>query len=294
MTDLTYIFCEIDDFCKDFEKYFSKRALSNGNKIRNREMRMTLAEVMTISIYYHESGFITFKDYYEKQVFVHMTRDFKLVSYNRFIELRKMAMLPLLVFLVVRKMATCTGISYIDSFPLKVCHIKRESGHKVMRDIAKKGKTSVGWFYGLKLHAIINHKGEIVSFTISPGNVADNNTDIIYGITKGIFGKLFGDKGYLLRKEVREKIAKNNLSIFTKGKKKMPAKPMLQIDKELLQKRGVIESVGDILKNHLQLEQTRHRSVCGYFTHLFSSLIAYQMREKKPSIESFVKNLIPA
>jgi hypothetical protein len=294
MTDLTYIFCEIDDFCKDFEKYFGKRMLSCGNQIRKREMRMTLAEVMTISIYYHESGFMTFKDYYEKQVLMHMSKDFKLVSYNRFIELRKMAMLPLLVFLVARKMANCTGISYIDSFSLKVCHIKRESGHKVMRGIAKKGKTSIGWFYGLKLHAVINHKGEIVSFTISPGNVADNNTNVIYSLTKDLFGKLFGDKGYLLRKEVREKLAENDLSIFTKGKKKMSVKPMLQIDKELLQKRGVIESVGDILKNHLQLEHARHRSFWGYFTHLFSSLIAYQMREKKPSIESFVKNLIPA
>ncbi|MBY0110245.1 MAG: transposase, partial [Candidatus Babeliaceae bacterium] len=123
MTDLTYIFCEIDDFCKDFEKYFGKRPLSSGNKIRNREMQMTLAEVMS--------------------------HDFKLVSYNLFIELRKMAMVPHLVFLVVRKMATCTGISYVDSFPLRVCHIKRESGHKTMRRIAQKGKTSVGWFYGL-------------------------------------------------------------------------------------------------------------------------------------------------
>jgi Transposase DDE domain len=291
MTDLTYIFCEIDDFCKDFEKYFGKRMLSCGNQIRKREMRMTLAEVMTISIYYHESGFMTFKDYYEKQVLMHMSKDFKLVSYNRFVELRKMAMLPLLVFLVARKMANCTGISYIDSFSLKVCHIKRASGHKTMRKIAKK---SIGWFYGLKLHAIINHKGEIVSFSITPGNVTDNNDAVIYALTNDIFGKLFGDKGYLLRKEVHENLANQKLSVFTKVKKNMASKPMLPIDKQLLQKRGVIESVGDILKNHLQLEHTRHRSLWGYFTHLFTSLIAYQMREKKPSIESFVKNLIPA
>jgi Transposase DDE domain len=294
MTDLIYIFCEIDDFCKDFEKYFGTRALSAGDKIRKRDMRMTLAEVMTISIYYHEYGFTTFKDYYEKQVIAHMFHDFKLVSYNRFIELRKMAILPLLAFLVTRKMANCTGISYVDSFPIKACHIKRESGHKTMHGIAQKGKTSVGWFYGLKLHTIINHRGEIVSFAITSGNVADNNESILYGLTKDLFGKLFGDKGYHVRPEVREKIEKNNISIFTKNKKNMAIKPMLPIDQQLLKKRGIIESVGDILKNHLQLEQTRHRSWWGSLTHLFSSLIAYQMREKKPSIESFVNNLITA
>ncbi len=143
MTDLTYIFCEIDDFCKDFEKYFGKRALSSSDNVRNREMRMTLAEVMTISIYYHESGFVTFKDYYERQVLPHMAHDFKLVSYNRFIELRKMAMLPLLVFLVTRKMAKCTGISYVDSFPIKACHIKRISYIKLFVKIFYKTNTIV-------------------------------------------------------------------------------------------------------------------------------------------------------
>lgn len=117
-------------FAKILKNILGKRALSSGNQIRKRELRMTLAEVMTISIYYHESGFVSFKDYYEKQVLMHMTHDFKLVSYNRFIELRKMAMLPLLAFLVTRKMAKCSGISYIDSFSIKACHIKRESGHK--------------------------------------------------------------------------------------------------------------------------------------------------------------------
>ena len=137
---------------------------------------MTLAEVIALSIYYYESGLITFKDYYAKQVIVH-----------RAIELCKMAMLPLLVFLVMRKMTKCTGISYVDSFLIKACHTKRESGHRTMRGIAKKSKTSIGWFYGLKLHAIINQKGEMISFAIISENVVDNHEKVIVTLTKNIF-----------------------------------------------------------------------------------------------------------
>jgi len=284
MTDLVSIFCEIDDFCKDFEKQYEKRMLSSGSGKRKRELIMNMSEVMTISIWYHFSGYATFKDYYTKHVSVYMRSEFNVVSYTRFIELRKRVLMPLLVYLVTRKLNNCTGVSFIDSFRLEACNIRRASSHKTLKLIAKKGKTGEGWFFGTKVHLIINPHGEIVSFYISSGNVADNNHDLIFTITKQIYGKLFGDRGYLLRPDIFEKLYQSGVHMITKIKSNMKNKLMHTTDKLMLKGRGIIESVGNILKNTLHLEHSRHRSISGFLLHVISSLTAYQIRDKKPSL----------
>lgn len=281
MTDLVTIFCEIDDFCKEFESQIKM----GKEKKRNRRMKLNQSEIITISIYYHFSGYHTFKDYYIKHVLQHCKQEFpQLVSYNRFIELRKTIVIPMLIFLCVKRLGLCTGISYVDSFKLEACHIKRSSSHKTLESIARKGKTSTGWFYGMKVHVIINHLGEIVSFYISSGNVADNNEHVLFKITKKIMGKLFGDKGYLINSERFEQLYKKGIQLITKIRGNMKNKLMDLTDKLLLKKRGIVESVGDILKEHLLMEHSRHRSVWSFFLHIFSSLTAYQMREKKPTL----------
>lgn len=285
MTDLTTIFCETDDFCKEFKKQFGIKQLSNGKGKRNRSMKLTMSEVMTISIWYHFSGYATFKDYYTKHVEIYLKKSFPdLVSYTRFIELKRLLIMPMFVFLITRKMGSCTGISIIDSFKLEACHILRQSSHKTLKAIASKGKTSTGWFFGVKVHLIINHNGEIVSFYITPGNVADNNKKVLFALTKKVLGKLFGDKGYLVNQAVFEKLYQKGVKLVTKIRKNMKNKLMDIEDKILLRKRGVIESVNDILKEHLQMKHTRHRSLWGFILHIFTSITAYQMREKKPKI----------
>jgi hypothetical protein len=291
MTDLVTIFCEVDDFCKEFEKQINRNLLSDGKGIREREMCMNMSEVMTITIWYHCSGYTAFKDYYTKHVMPYLNKEFNLVSYNRFIELKKLIVMPLFIFLVSRKLSQCTGISFIDSFKLEACHVKRASAHKTLKAIAKKGKTSMGWFYGTKVHLIINHKGEIISFYISSGNVADNNEQILFKLTKNILGKLFGDKGYIVKESTFKTLYSKGITLITKIRSNMKNKLVAITDKMLLRKRGVIESVGDILKEHMQLEHTHHRSMWGFFLHVFSSLIAYQMRDKKPNISSELDSL---
>jgi len=298
VTDLVSIFCEIDDFCKDFFSEFkiSKKLTANKSYQKGKQMRLSKSEIMTISIYYHFSGYATFKDYYTKHVTIYLKKDFpKLVSYNRFIELRKKIVIPLLIFLVTRKLSSCTGFSIIDSFKLDACHIRRASSHKTLKGFAKKGKTSVGWFFGMKVHLIVNHRGEIVSFYVSSGNVSDNNQNILFKLTKNITGKLFGDKGYIVNQKIFEKLYLQGVHLITKIRKNMKNKLMEMEDKLFLQKRGVIESIGDILKQHLGLEHTRHRSSWGFFLNVLSSLTAYQMRDKKPSIPlSLGQNLLYA
>jgi hypothetical protein len=282
---LEEIFYESDEFCKDFEKQFKIKLLTDGEGKRKREFALSLSEIMTIMICYHESGFKTFKDFYEKHVLVNMKRDFpKLVSYNRFVELRQKALFPLFAFAQLKTMATCTGKSFIDSFPLEACHIKRTSSHKVFKGFAKKGKTSMGWFYGFKLHLVINLMGEIIAFCITPGNVADNNKTVLLKITKKLFGKLFGDKGYLVNKDLFRKLYLNGVEMVTRIRANMANKIMHLEDKLLLRKRGLIESVGNILKGSLSLEHSRHRSVFGFCGHIIAAIVAYCFRENKPSI----------
>lgn len=282
---LVAIFCEIDDFCKEFEKNFEKRLLTSGKNLRTKAFKLSLSEIMTITVLYHQSGYKTFKWYYEKHVLVFMKNDFKnLPSYNRFLELKEKIFLPLTLFLRLKSKNYCTGISYIDSFPLRVSHPKRILSHKTFKHIAKRGKTSTGWFYGFKLHLTINERGEIISFDITAGNVSDSNKNVIARLTKNIFGKVFGDRGYLLNKSFFEDIYKKGIHFFTKLRKNMRNKFIKMEDKYLLSKRGIIESVGSILKESLSLEHARHRSIVGFFTHILATLSMYIFREKKPSI----------
>ena len=282
---LTTIFYEIDDFCKAFEKQFKLRLLTDGAGKRNRKFSLQLSELMTILVFYHLSGYKTFKDYYVKHVLVHMKSDFpQLVSYNRFIELKKKALLPLLIFMQLKSLKSCSGISFIDSFSLAVCHNRRIYSHKTLKGLAQRGKTSVGWFYGFKLHLVINHLGEASSCYITAGNVSDNSEIVLIELTKKLYGKLFGDKGYIVNRELFEKLFIKGLQIITKLRKNMKNKLLLLEDKLLLQKRGLIESVGGILKESLSLEHSRHRSILGFFIHIIATLVAYGFREKKPSI----------
>jgi hypothetical protein len=282
---LIEIFCEIDDFCKDFKKLCDKNLLTDGSGQRNRAISLSTSEVMTITVYYHYSGYKTFKDYYEKLVLIHLTKDFhNLVSYNRFIELKQKILFPLIIFFQLNGLKKCTGISFIDSFPLKVCHNRRISSHKTFAKYAKRGKTSVGWFYGFKLHLVINDLGEIIAFCITSGNVADNNKKVLLTLTKDLVGKLVGDKGYIVNPELFKKLFLDGIHLITKLKKNMENKLIPLADKLLLKKRSIIETVGGIMKEDLGLEHTQHRSAWGFLENIISTLIAYSFRKQKPSI----------
>ena len=193
-------------------------------------------------------------------------------------------MLPLIVFFQLNGLKKCTGISFIDSFSLKVSHNRRISSHKTFKKYAKRGKTSVGWFYGFKLHLVINDLGEIIAFCITPGNVADNNKKVLLTLTKDLIGKLIGDKGYIVNPELFKKLFSDGVHLVTKLKKNMKNQLMPLEDKLLLKRRGIIETVGGIMKEDLSLEHTRHRSVWGFLENIISTLIAYSFRKQKPSI----------
>ncbi len=279
---LVEIFCEIDDFCKSFEKIWAQRLLSAGVIKRVRKNTLSMSEVMTIVVYFHSSGYRNFKHYYKQYVCKHLRWAFpKLVSYNRFVELMPSVLIPLCSFLNSRK-GKVTGISFVDSMTIAVCRNQRIPSHKVFQALAKRGRSSVGWFYGFKLHLIINEMGELLAFKLTPGNTDDRKP--LVRLAKKLFGKLFGDKGYISQ-ELFEKLLLQGVSLITKLRKNMKNKLMSVIDKILLRKRSLIECVHDQLKNISQIEHSRHRSVHNFMVNLVSALISYTYQPKKPSLK---------
>src|SRR5437868_13320087 len=195
------------------------------------------------------------------------------------------ALIPLCGYLQSRK-GRCSGISFIDSTSLKVCHNRRIHSHKVFEGCARRGKTSVDWFFGFKLHLVTNDCGELLSLRLTPGNIDDRRR--VPAMVKELFGKLFGDKGYISQ-TLFETLFEQNLQLVTKLRQKMKNRLMLIFDKIMLRKRAIIESVTDQLKNISQIEHSRHRSVANCFVNLVAGLVAYTWREKKPSLNIRVK-----
>ena len=283
---VTEIFFIIDEFDKNFEKIVSDHSLVQNTDLKQRNRKSTLSdsEVMTILILFHSGHYRDLKHYYINHIKKHMKDEFpQTVSYNRFIELQKKVVVKLAIFLKMFCLGKCIGISYIDSTPIRVCHIKREKQHKVFKGFAQKGQCSLGWFYGFKLHLIINDKGEILDFIITPGNIDNRKPLSDMNLHKRIFGKLFGDKGYI-SKDLFEQLFIDGVHLITKIKKNMKNSLMLLQDKIALRKRALIETVNDELKNICQVEHTRHRSFDNFVTNLLSGLIAYSFFDKKPSI----------
>lgn len=284
--NLLNLFCLVDDFCNVFIPEWNKHLLWNDLKKRNKPSRLSPGEIMTIYIHFHQSHYRNFKNYYLNHVCKHLSSLFpNLVSYNHFVSLIKTVIVPLYFFLNTLT-GEKTGIYFVDSTLLKACHIKREKQHKVFKGIAEKSRSTMGWFFGFKLHIVINDKGEIMAFKITKGNVDDRVP--VPDMIKDLVGKLVGDKGYI-SSNLFVKLYRQGLQLITKIKKNMKNKFMLLEDKFLLRKRAVIETVNDQLKNISQIEHTRHRSVWNFLANILAGLIAYSLQPKKPSMKRYCR-----
>jgi len=293
MDSLVELFCDVDDFCQTFEPYWNHQLLQSGLRQRQRRRRLSLSEIMTILIHFHQSHYRNFKAFYRLHVRRSLKNDFPgLVSYQRFVEYIPSAFVPLMVYLKTRCLGTCTGVSYIDSTPLKVCHTLRIRRHKVFAGLAERGHSSTGWFYGFKLHLVCNERGELLNLTLTPGNVDDRRP--VPNLVQDLFGKLFGDRGYISQKLMRQLWQDHDLHLITKLRKNMQNRLMLMSDKLLLRKRAIIETIIDQLKNISQIEHSRHRSVVNYFVNVLCGLIAYSHQPKKPSLGLNQLAILPA
>ena len=235
------------DFWQQFAPSWHQELLSSGQRARLRPTQLHPSEIITIVILFHQSQYRTFKAYYTQYVQCHLQSEFpSLVSYQHFVELMPTVLVPLVAYLHTH-LGRCTGISFIDSTPLDVCHNARIHQHRVFAGRAARGKTSVGWFSGFKLHLVVTDQGELLAYCLTPGNVDDRHP--VPELAKGLVGTLFGDKGYLSQPLAQQLLVTHGLHLITKLRKKMHNRLFDWSDKLLLRKRVLIETITDQLKN---------------------------------------------
>ena len=282
MNNLDAIYADVDDFCLLFVPQWQAHLIETGEKQRIKPSRLSSSEVMTILIAFHHSGYRDFKTYYSRFVCRHWQHYFPdLVSYTRMLKLLQ-TVLPALCSYLKQRFAKPTGIAFIDSTTLKVCHNMRIPRHKVFAGVAERGRGTMGWFYGFKLHLIMNDEGGLLAVKVTAGNVDDRKP--VLDMVDNVAGSLYGDKGYVSA-DLKEQLAEQGVDFITGQRSNMKRQSMSSWDKAMLSKRFIIETVFDQLKNIAQIDHTRHRSCISFMVNLMAGLIAYTFKEKKPSIK---------
>lgn len=283
VTKLVEIFICCDDFMKKYRAY----QLDNGYRSDPATQLMSEAEMMAILVFYHHSGFRCFKYFYQQAVQGALKGYFPAsYSYSRFVQLVPRLNLPLFVWLCACRLACATSGNFVDATKLVVCHNKRIPGHRVFKGLARRGKSSTGWFFGFKLHAVVNQWGQLVVFRLTPGNVADNNPGLLEQLTGRLTGFLYGDAGYI--SSLAQSLKQRGLELITKLRANMKPQPLTPEQKHFLRHRGLIESVYNLMKNHCDIDHTRHRGVLNFFVNLWSGLIAYSFLDHFPAMPRFV------
>jgi hypothetical protein len=278
--DITALYCCLDDFCKVFEDWEAHRLIPSP-MIRQRTGKLSRSEMLFIVVLFHLAPYKHFKAFYLYGIGCQHRACFRdLPHYDRFVGLMPRLFVPLMVLLHSLS-GEETGLYFADSTRLAVCHNRRIDRHRVFDGLAARGKTSMGWFFGLKLHFVINHKGQVMALKITPGNTADST--MLDQITRQLMGKLYADKGYIGRELFRQ-LWQRGLHLITGIRRNMRNHLMSLADKLMLRKRFVTETVLDILKTEMGLEHSRHRSIMNAMVHILSCLVAYAFRPGKPSI----------
>lgn len=290
MDNLTELFRLMDDFCRAFEPALEQRLLADGRRKRRRPGGLSLSELMTLAVLFHQLRFRQFKAFYLGYACRHLRGEFpKLPSYQRCVELLPRCAAPLAA-LFQAACGECDGVSIADPTALAVCDNRRIHSHRTFEGHAERGKTSTGWFFGFKLHLVINSKGELLRLRLTPGNTDDRKP--LPGMCGGLFGQLFADKGYVA-KWLAEALADQGIQLIAKPRKNMKPAPLTGFERAVLCRRSLVETVIDQLKNLCQIEHTRHRSVSNFLVNLMAGVVAYCLSDTKPSLNLARVNLLP-
>ena len=277
----TALFVCLDDFAKTFEVWERERLIPTARK-RQRKGKLSLGEMLFIMVLFHLSPFKDFKHFWFHGVEQKYRDCFgDLPSYGRFVALMPRLFAPLAV-LMHSLSGEETGIYIADSTKLAVCANPRISRNRTFKGLAARGHSTMGWFFGFKLHVVMNHRGELMALKITPGNTDDRAP--LTEMVAGLEGKLLADKGYISKKLFAE-LWDQGLHLITGIRRNMKNYLMPIWDKALLRKRFVIETLFDKLKSDMGLEHTRHRSPTNAFVHILSCLKAYILGKRKVAMK---------
>ena len=281
------IFCIIDEFDKNLNVELSKNLClpsynSNGKRFRNRKGRLSESEIMTILVCYHFGTYRNFKEYYQNCIRGWLKKEFPAaVSYNRFVELMPRVFFKMMLFMKLYAFGKCTGITFVDSTMIPVCHNVRRYFNKVFSGRAKSGKGTMGWCHGFKQHLLCNDSGEVITFCLTGANVDDRDSRVWTVFAKVLYGKVFADRGYI-KQELFESLFGQGIQLVHGLKARMKNKLMPMWDKMMLRKRYISECINELLKNKANIVHSRHRSIHNFIMNLCSALTAYCFFENKP------------
>src|SRR3954451_732129 len=265
------VFCEVDDFCQAFVPQWEASLLGPGGPAP-REPGLSPSEIITLLLTVQVSN---------------ISRASITASPSRWL-LSRHAVLRALRQLAEKRLRAAGVLSRQppgdqDRDLLhrlhRPCDNHRISRHKVFAGLAQRGKTSMGWFFGFKLHLVFNTDNEIVALKLTPGNVHD--TTPVPALTRELTGKLFGDKGYLGQKLAQD-LLRRGLTLFTRVRKNMKSLPLSLQDKALLKARNMAETIIGHIKEFSSLNLSKHRSVINAFVHIIAAITAYQITPFKP------------
>ena len=278
-------FCEIDDFIISCEQFVEGKLIGSKSPHAVHEPGISASEMMCIELLYHLSGFKCFQYYYEQGVKKGALQSYfpNAPSYNRFVQLKPRILSLMALYLNCCRLGRLCGLYYAGSTSIAVCHNRRIHSNKVFAGKAKRGKTSTGWFYGFKLFLVVNAFGEIIKVMFTGANIADNNINQMLKLFDKLQGWLFADKGFI-NQSAFEQLMQKGLQVITGIRTNMKNKLMNFNQKLLLKKRGMIESINDILKTVCDIEHTRHRSPINALLNVFAGICAYTFLERLPNI----------
>ena len=258
--DLTELYALISDLLIRLSKNF----LEDKDLVkRGPNPQLSPAEIITISLLSLRYS-MNFKRFYHDVLQKQYNKDFRLVSYDRFLQIQKSVFVQscLILDVLMANNIAVTNKAFVDSSPMPLCKNARRYKCKAMQEVAKPSKNCHGWFYGLKIHLVTDDNGKILNFKITPANT-DDRKPVMKLVKNMNIDFLCGDKGYISSELTKKLLLEKNISLITYPRKGMKNNFVFEDHLKLLRRRPIIETVFGQLKEQYRLVLNKCRSNFG-------------------------------
>jgi len=280
---LYHIFDRIDDLLKAMSISLRRKLLADLKPKGGRPSGLSLPAILTLGIFRFATGVKDVKHYHRKLVSSYSQELGRIPNYGNFNALMNQAT-PYVIFLLewicYSNKSTSNGAYFLDATSLKVCENKRIFDHKVCEDIAQRGKSSMGWFFGFKLHVVCDSLGRLVSLLITPGNTDDRK--FVLKLLKGLKGLCVADAGYVSKKLMHE-LYEQGLLLLTDVRNSMK-RLMSEAQHAVLKLRQRIEGIFSCLKHRLKAEASIARSPLGYVSRCLYACLTFALSKELETI----------
>lgn len=270
-----YIYNIISNFVESLEADTKLCSLCKAwNGKRGPKRRLSITTVISLNLMRYFLHVKDLKAFHRIVKMMDIIPDF--INYENFLKASNKALPVMVLFLQAllaqNRALNKTDVHFMDSTPLTTCLNRRIFNHKVTKDIASRGKSTKGWFYGLKLHGVCSENGLLEALYFTSGNVNDSKT--VEKLTENMKGRFFADAGYLKKSSELKKLAESGRFIYASTRKNMN-RLMSTEEWNILRKRNIIESDWGAMKQNFFLEYHQARGIDGLFRHYVNAISAY-------------------